>query len=159
MCFTSTKRKHNTVCLLSCFSSVQLDHVCQPLGHNLDLTSTISLSVRRLGQGCPNSVLEGQCPAEFRSNLPQHTCHKVSSMSSKSLISWFRCVWLGFQDTGPSLGTLGLGRNGPKIHIKLLLFSNTIHLFYNYFTLAILYKFVWFDEYENVRFLVKKVYP
>uniref|UniRef100_A0A673IIF3 Spondin domain-containing protein n=1 Tax=Sinocyclocheilus rhinocerous TaxID=307959 RepID=A0A673IIF3_9TELE len=24
-------------------------------------------------QGCPNSVLEGRCPAEFSSNLPQHT--------------------------------------------------------------------------------------
>ncbi len=50
-----------------------------------------------LGQGCLNSVLEGQCPAEFRSNLPQHTCREVSSMPSKSLISWFRCVWLGLE--------------------------------------------------------------
>uniref|UniRef100_A0A671MZI3 Ankyrin repeat and SOCS box containing 1 n=1 Tax=Sinocyclocheilus anshuiensis TaxID=1608454 RepID=A0A671MZI3_9TELE len=29
---------------------------------------------KRLAQGCPNSVLEGRCPAEFSSNLPQHTC-------------------------------------------------------------------------------------
>ncbi|KAI2652911.1 Sterile alpha motif domain-containing protein 12 [Labeo rohita] len=33
-----------------------------------------------VGQGCPNSVLEGRCPAEFSSNLPQHTCWEVSSM-------------------------------------------------------------------------------
>ncbi len=25
-----------------------------------------------LDQGCPNSVPEGRCPAEFSSNLPQH---------------------------------------------------------------------------------------
>ncbi len=30
--------------------------------------------------GCPNSVLEGRCPAEFSSNLPQNTCQKFSSM-------------------------------------------------------------------------------
>uniref|UniRef100_A0A672Q0L6 Ankyrin repeat and SOCS box containing 1 n=1 Tax=Sinocyclocheilus grahami TaxID=75366 RepID=A0A672Q0L6_SINGR len=29
---------------------------------------------KRLAQGCPNSVLEGRCPAEFSSYLPQHTC-------------------------------------------------------------------------------------
>ncbi len=45
-----------------------------------------------LTQGCPNSVLEGRCPAEFSSNLSQHTCIEVSSMPSKSLISCFRCV-------------------------------------------------------------------
>ncbi len=37
-----------------------------------------------------------RCPAEFSSNLPQHTCMEVSSMPSKSLISCliscFRCV-------------------------------------------------------------------
>ncbi len=45
-----------------------------------------------LQQGCPNSVLEGRCPANFSSNLPQHTCWEVSNMPSKSLISCFRCV-------------------------------------------------------------------
>ncbi len=58
-----------------------------------------------LCQGSPHSVLEGWCPAEFSSNLPQHTCLEVSSIPSKTLISWFRCVWLGWsetlQDTGP----------------------------------------------------------
>ncbi len=44
-------------------------------------------------QGCPNWVLEGQYPAEFRSTLPQHTCRKNSSMPSKSFISCLRCVW------------------------------------------------------------------
>ncbi len=50
-----------------------------------------------LSQGCPNSVLEGRRPAEFSSNLLQHTCMEVSSMPSKSLISFFRCVWLGLE--------------------------------------------------------------
>ncbi len=45
-----------------------------------------------LNQGCPNWVLEGRCPAEFSSNLPQHTCMEDSSMPSKTLISCFRCV-------------------------------------------------------------------
>ncbi len=45
-----------------------------------------------IDQGCPNSVLEGRCPAEFSSNLPQHTCLEASSMPSKTLISCFRCV-------------------------------------------------------------------
>ncbi len=49
------------------------------------------------GQGSPDSVLEGQCPAEFSSNLPQHTCLDVSRITSKTLISWFRCVWLGLR--------------------------------------------------------------
>ncbi len=33
-----------------------------------------------LKQGCPNSVLEGRCPAEFSSNLPQHTCMEAPSI-------------------------------------------------------------------------------
>ncbi len=44
-----------------------------------------------LEQGSSNLILEGRCPAEFSSNLPQHTCLEVSS--SKSLISCCRCVW------------------------------------------------------------------
>ncbi len=50
-----------------------------------------------LEQGSPHSVLEGRCPAEFSSNLPQHTCLEVSSIPRKSLISCFRCVWLGLE--------------------------------------------------------------
>ncbi len=54
------------------------------------------------------------CPAEFSSNLPQHTCQEVSSMLRKSLIIWFRClIGVGtLQDTGPpglSLGTPDVG--------------------------------------------------
>ncbi len=45
-------------------------------------------------QGSSNLILEGLCPAEFSSNLPQHTCLEVSSIPSKTLISCFRCVWL-----------------------------------------------------------------
>ncbi len=50
-----------------------------------------------LVQGSPHSVLEGRCPAEFISNLPQHTCLEVSGIPSKTLISLFRCVWLGLE--------------------------------------------------------------
>ncbi len=48
-------------------------------------------------QGSSNLILEGRCPAEFSSNLPQHTCLEVSSIASKTLISCFRCVWLGLE--------------------------------------------------------------
>ncbi len=50
-----------------------------------------------LDQGSSNLILEGRCPAEFSSNLPQHTCMEVSSIASKTLISCFRCVWLGLE--------------------------------------------------------------
>ncbi len=40
-----------------------------------------------LDQGCPNSVLEGQCPAEFSSNLSQHTCLEVSSMPNRTWLA------------------------------------------------------------------------
>ncbi len=45
-----------------------------------------------LNQGSSNLILEGRCPAEFSSNLPQHTCMEASSIPSKTLISCFRCV-------------------------------------------------------------------
>ncbi len=47
-----------------------------------------------LTQGSSNLILEGRCPVEFSSNLPQHTCLEVSSIPSKTLINCFRCVWL-----------------------------------------------------------------
>ncbi len=50
-----------------------------------------------LDQGSSNLILEGRCPAEFSSNLPQHTCMEASSIPSKTLISCFRCVWLGLE--------------------------------------------------------------
>ncbi len=50
-----------------------------------------------LGQGSSNLILEGRSPAEFSSNLPQHTCLEVSSIPIKTLISCFRCVWLGLE--------------------------------------------------------------
>ncbi len=50
-----------------------------------------------LEQGSLHSVLEGRGPAEFSSNLPQHTCLEVSSILSKTLNSWFSCVWLGLE--------------------------------------------------------------
>ncbi|KAG1948812.1 hypothetical protein F2P79_012362 [Pimephales promelas] len=34
-----------------------------------------------MGQGCPNSVLEADCPTELRSRLSQHSCClEVSNM-------------------------------------------------------------------------------
>ncbi len=53
-------------------------------------TWQFNAGVTKLGPG-------GQCPAEFSSNLPQHTCLEVWSIPSKSLISCFRCVWLGLE--------------------------------------------------------------
>ncbi len=49
-----------------------------------------------LYQGLWNLILEGRCPAEFSSNLPQHTCLGVSSIPSKTFISCFR-FWLGLE--------------------------------------------------------------
>ncbi len=43
--------------------------------------------------GCPNSVLEGQCLAEFSSNLPQNTCLKVSSMLRLAISGVFDKGW------------------------------------------------------------------
>ncbi len=64
--------------------------------HRDQKTSLISLLLKKgkdpLDQGSSNLILEGLCPAEFSSNLPQHTCLEVSSIPSKTLISCFRCV-------------------------------------------------------------------
>ncbi len=37
------------------------------------------------------------CPAELSSSMDQHACLEFSSVPSKTLISWFRCVWLGLE--------------------------------------------------------------
>ncbi len=66
--------------------------VTSPLLTWMSHCSTRFSSLFPIKQGCPNSVLEGRCPAVFSSNLPQHTCMEVSSMPSKTLISCFRCV-------------------------------------------------------------------
>ncbi len=55
------------------------------------------LGRERLDQGSSNLILEGRCPAEFSSNLPQNSCLEVSSIPSKTLISCFRCVELGLE--------------------------------------------------------------
>ncbi len=54
------------------------------------------MMIEALDQGSSNLILEGRCPAEFSSNLPQHTCLEVWSIP-KTLISCFRCVWLGLE--------------------------------------------------------------
>ncbi len=68
----------------------------QPIKYRISY-KILLLAYKALNQGSSNLILEGQCPAEFSSNLPQHTCLEVSSIPSKSLISCFRCVWLGLE--------------------------------------------------------------
>ncbi len=55
------------------------------------------IPLKGLVQGSPNLVLDGRWPAEYRSNFPQHTCLEVSSIPSKTFISWFECDWLGLE--------------------------------------------------------------
>ncbi len=50
-----------------------------------------------LSQGCPNSVLEGHCPVDFRYNQVQTTRLEYSSLPVETLISWFRCVFIGVE--------------------------------------------------------------
>ncbi len=50
-----------------------------------------------LSQGCPNSVLEGHCPVDFRYNQVQTTRLEYSSLPGETLISWFRCVFIGVE--------------------------------------------------------------
>lgn len=42
-------------------------------------------------EGCQILFLEGQCPADFSSNLPQRTCFEIST-DPEDLISRFKCV-------------------------------------------------------------------
>ncbi len=86
-----------------------------------------------LGQWSSNLILEGWRPAEFSSNLPQHTCLEVWSIPSKTLISCFRCVLIRVgaklcRDTGPpgpNLVTLVLGN---KSYLSLLSVVQTVWL-------------------------------
>ncbi|KAI2659209.1 hypothetical protein H4Q32_023449 [Labeo rohita] len=57
-----------------------------------------------LEQGSQNSVQEAWCPLEFFSSLPQHTCLEVSSMPSKTLISWLRVYRLSMCSIGTKMG-------------------------------------------------------
>ncbi len=72
-----------------------------------------------LKQGSSNLILEGRCPAEFSSNLPQHICMEVWSIPSKSLISCFRCVWLGLElnSAGHRPSRTELGDPWPKENV------------------------------------------
>ncbi len=69
------------------YYSGKLDIVAQGMGPCLRAVQAVHLA-----QGSSGLILEGRCPAGFGSNLPQHTCMEVSSIASKTLISWFRCV-------------------------------------------------------------------
>ncbi len=46
-------------------------------------------------QGFPNSVLEGHSPVEFLYNQLQKNFLEGSSHPGETLISWFRCVFIG----------------------------------------------------------------
>ncbi len=49
-----------------------------------------------LNQGWGTLILEGPSPAEFSSN-PEKPWKKITNCILKTLISWFRCVWLGLE--------------------------------------------------------------
>ncbi len=48
-------------------------------------------------QGQATSVLECRCPAEFSSNPEKNPLLPVALVILKTLISLFRCVWLGLE--------------------------------------------------------------
>ncbi len=67
------------------------------LPHQQSCSQPFDYESDSLTQGSSNLILEGRCPVEFSSNLPQHTCLEVSSIPSKTLINCFRCVWLALE--------------------------------------------------------------
>ncbi len=105
-------------------------------------------------QGCPNSVLDGWCPAEFSSNMSQHTCWDVSSyleclvrawLAGSGVLNW---GWRSnLQDTSPlwpSLDTTGIYVFRSKVfespHSKIL--CNIITIQNN--------SFFYFNTFSNV---------
>ncbi len=79
-----------------------------------------------LKQGCPNSVLEDHCHAEFSSNWPQRTCLKVSSPSCRILMSRIRCFDLGWRQTLQEC--CPLGPKEPHSSSKFMAKDNIIWL-------------------------------
>ncbi len=57
-------------------------------------------------QGQATSVLECRCPAEFSFD-PEKTHLPVALVILKTLISLFRCVWLGLELNSTDSGTTG----------------------------------------------------
>jgi len=84
-----------------------------------------SQTVMTLGQGCPNLVLEGHCPAVFSSSLPQHTCKFLVCLMTfkliKTLISRFRCVYLELE-----LNSAGQNLDFEQKAEKITFLSKTI---------------------------------
>ncbi len=74
-CSNYIKKNFNTVKTIVILQNISISNICCSFKPDLS----------KLGP-------EGRSPAEFSSNLPQHTCMEVSSMPSKSLISCFRCL-------------------------------------------------------------------
>lgn len=81
---------------------VQILHACQFFlseqtdNRNVDCIQVYESSLAILSQVkagvYPNLFLDGHCPTAYSSNLPKHTCLEVSSIPSKTIVSWFRCV-------------------------------------------------------------------
>ncbi len=80
--------------LQDCFDHVDWDMFRAASDDDIEVYSdTVMCFIRKcVEQGLSNLFLEGRCPTEFSSKLPQHTCLEVSSLPSKTLISCFRCV-------------------------------------------------------------------
>ncbi len=95
----------------------------QPFTHTLSYTMEKVLKELKHQQTCRLEFinLHQGCPAKFSSNLPQHTCLEVYSMPSKSLISWFKCVWLGLELNSADTGPPGPSMDTPDLHWNILL--------------------------------------
>lgn len=55
------------------------------LANQVLLVNRMIIMVLQLDQRCPILLLKDQCPAEFTSNLLQHTCLEVSTLPSSGV--------------------------------------------------------------------------
>ncbi len=66
-------------------------------------------------------ILEGHSPAEFSSNPEKNRKKTKTNCILKTLISWFRCVWLGLELN--SAGTPALqDQRSPPLHYRDIFF-------------------------------------
>ncbi len=83
-------------------------------------TRETSISHRRmlyvLHQGWGTLILEGHSPAEFSSN-PEKPWKKIPNCILKTLISCFRCVWLGLEINSAGTPALRDQRSPPLSYI------------------------------------------
>ncbi len=83
--------------------------------HYYGLWTLILAKSDGLKQESSNLILEGRCPSEFSSNLPQHTCLEVWRIHSKTLIICFRCVWLGLELNSAGTSVSNSIPGGPQL--------------------------------------------